>query len=63
VAKDFKKEFGALGCIDLVKVDFSLPGERERYKAQNLTKDTCDRYLTFVLRKLYELEEKRDSSK
>jgi hypothetical protein len=63
LAKAFRREFGTMTCIDLVRVDFSAPGERDRFKAQNLSKDTCDRYITFVLKNLYELEEKREAAK
>lgn len=59
LAREFRRQFGSMTCIDLVHVDFSAPGEPERFKAQNLGKDTCDKFIKFVLKYLYELEEKR----
>jgi len=62
LAKEFTKEFGTMVCIDLVGIDFSVPEQRRRYFAENITKDTCDRFVAFAVRKLYELEDKRSQS-
>ena len=62
LAKEFTKEFGTVVCIDLVGIDFSVPEQRRRYFAENITKDTCDRFVAFAVRKLYELEDKRSQS-
>jgi len=57
---DFIRRFGSPTCFDLVKMDLSDPEIRKRYVDLNITKETCDRFVSFVIEKIYELEEKRD---
>jgi hypothetical protein len=57
IANEFMRRFGSLTCIDLVKVDFSDPKVRLRPPDPSLSRDTCDRFVVFVIDKLYELEE------
>lgn len=61
IANEFIRWFGSLTCIDLVKVDFSDPKVRLRPPDPSLSRDTCDRFVVFVIDKLYELEERRES--
>ena len=58
--RDFSNRFGTLVCRDLVGLDLSDPDVRRRFLSQNLGKDTCDRFVSFAVEKLYELEKKRE---
>ena len=56
LAKDFIRQFGTTVCIDLVKMDLSDPMNLRRYRELNITRNTCDLYVSFVIDKLYELD-------
>jgi hypothetical protein len=59
LAREFIERFGAVACVELVGVDFSVPGALE--KARDTGKfEKCHEFLHFVVQKLYELEEKRE---
>jgi hypothetical protein len=63
MAREFTQRFGTLVCRDLVGLDLSDPEVRRRFQTQNLSKDTCDRFVSFVIDKLYQLEATRDLPK
>ncbi len=62
LTQDFIRQFGTTVCIDLVKMDLSDPAVRQRYIEQNIARDTCDRFVSVVIDRLYELEQKREKS-
>jgi hypothetical protein len=47
--RDFVKEFGSTDCTTLAGIDFSDPKAVERYVNERLWKNTCDRFLRFVM--------------
>jgi hypothetical protein len=53
---------GVTACIDLIGVDFSDEEAREKAKETGLTEDKCHNFVRFVVRKLYELNEKEEPS-
>jgi len=59
LAGQFRSQFGTLVCRDLVGLDLSDPQVRRRFQEENLWKGTCDIFVTFVIEKLYDLEEAR----
>jgi hypothetical protein len=59
LAGQFKSQFGTLVCRDLVGFDLSDPEVRRRFQEQNLWQDTCDIFMTFIIARLYALEEAR----
>jgi hypothetical protein len=59
IARQFMSQFGTLVCRDLVGLDLSDPQVRRRFQEQDLWKDTCDRFVTFVIARLYALEDAR----
>ncbi len=61
--REFTNRFGTLVCRDLVGLDLSDPDVRRRFLSQNLGKDTCDRFVSFAIEKLYALEEQRELPK
>jgi C_GCAxxG_C_C family probable redox protein len=56
--KSFTAKFGAIDCLDLVGVDFSEPGDYQRFRESGMPKEKCDQYVQFVIEKLYELDAK-----
>jgi hypothetical protein len=40
-------------------MDFSKPGEYQKFLESGIWKDKCERYVEFMIEKLYELEEDR----
>ncbi len=63
LATEFIQKFGSTICLELVKLDFSKPENWKKYEEENITAITCDLFVKFVLEKLYEIEEKRDTKK
>ena len=61
--REFTSRFGTLACRDLVRLDLSDPDVRRRFLSESLGKDTCDRFVSFAIEKLYTLEEKRELPK
>jgi len=59
LVKSFTEEFGAITCRDLVGLDFSQPEVYRRFLESGVWKDKCEKYVQFVIEKLYELDEKR----
>ena len=56
----FIERFGTIACGDLLGLDFSRPGAYHTFLESGIWKDKCNRYVDFVIEKLYELDEKRD---
>jgi C_GCAxxG_C_C family probable redox protein len=59
LVRSFIERFGAITCRDLVGVDFSKPEAYRAFQESGISKDKCDKYVEFVIEKLYELDEKR----
>jgi glutaredoxin 3 len=60
LVRSFIERFGAITCRDLVGVDFSKPEAYRAFQESGISKDKCDKYVEFVIEKLYELDEKRN---
>ena len=58
VVKAFIDKFGSIACLDLVGIDFSKPGEYQRFQESGISREKCDRYVQFVIEKLYEMDNK-----
>lgn len=56
----FTDKFGTIACRDLVKLDLSKPEESRLLP--EVSKDKCEKFVEFVIRKLYELDEKRSAA-
>jgi hypothetical protein len=59
LAKDFFRNFGAVSCLELTGVDFSDEKAFKEAKAGGLFEKKCDKFVAFVIEKMYELDEKR----
>ena len=56
MVRAFIEEHGGVSCIELIGVDLSVPGAREKARDSGVF-DNCGEYVSFVIRKLYEIEE------
>jgi len=61
--KGFVSRFGAISCRSLVGIDFTMPGEHQRFLQSDIRREKCYRYVDFVIRKFYELKGIRDGRK
>jgi C_GCAxxG_C_C family probable redox protein len=59
----FTEKFGSIICRDLLGLDFSNPEDYRKFQESNISKEKCDKYVQFVIEKLYEFDEKRSSLK
>jgi hypothetical protein len=53
---DFKKQFGDITCYGLLGLDFSKEGEYQRFRESGLWRETCEKYIQFIVEKLYQYE-------
>jgi len=59
VVTEFNQQFGDITCQGLVNMDFSKPGEYQNFLASGIWKDKCEKYVAFMIEKLYALESDR----
>jgi hypothetical protein len=57
LVRDFTKQFGNITCRGLLRLDFSKPGEYQKFVESGVWKDTCEKYGRYVIEKLYEFED------
>ncbi len=62
MAVSFRERFGAIACYDLLGLDFSVPGAYQQFLESGVWEDKCNRYVEFVIEKLYELDARRGSA-
>jgi glutaredoxin 3 len=63
LVRDFTEKFGTIICRDLIGLDFSKPEAYRQFQESNISKEKCDKYVQFVIEKLYEFDEKRSIAK
>ena len=61
LVRDFTEKFGSIICRDLLGLDFSRPEEYLKFQESDISKEKCDKFVQFVIEKLYELDEKHSS--
>lgn len=54
--KDFSRKFGDITCANLIRMDFSKPGEYDRFRASGIWKHKCERYVQYAVERLYAFE-------
>jgi len=59
LVRDFAKQFGDITCRGLLGLDFSKPGEYQKFLGSGVWKDTCEKYVQYVIEKLYEFENEK----
>ena len=58
LVRSFTDKFGSIICRDLLGFDFSDTEAARRFRESGMWKEKCDKYVQFVIEKLYELYEK-----
>jgi hypothetical protein len=59
IVTEFNRTFGDITCQGLIGMDFSKPGEYGKFLKSGIWKDTCEKYVTFMIEKLYAFEDHR----
>jgi len=57
LVKDFQDKFGDITCAALLGIDFSDPGAYQGFHESGIWKDKCNKYVEFIIEKLYEFED------
>lgn len=55
----FSQQFGDITCRGLLGIDFSKQGEYKKFIESGMWKDKCERYIQFIIEKLYEFDNER----
>jgi len=58
LVKSFTEKFGTITCRDLLGIDFSDPEALRQFRESGIWKEKCNRYVEFVIEKLYKLNKK-----
>ena len=57
IVSEFNQHFGDITCRGLIDMDFSKPGEYQNFLESGIWKEKCEKYVEFMIDKLYALEE------
>jgi hypothetical protein len=63
LVRDFTKQFGDITCRGLLGLDFSKPGEYQKFLESGVWKEKCEKYLQYTIEKLYEFEDDKSADK
>jgi C_GCAxxG_C_C family probable redox protein len=63
LVRSFNDKFGDISCGDLLGIDFSKPGEYQRFRDSGIWKEKCEKYIQFIIEKLYEFEDDKSANK
>jgi C_GCAxxG_C_C family probable redox protein len=61
LVRHFTKQFGDITCRGLLGIDFSKPGEYQKFRESGVSKDKCEKYIQYIIEKLYEFEDEKDA--
>jgi C_GCAxxG_C_C family probable redox protein len=61
LVRDFTKQFGDITCRGLLGLDFSKPGEYQKFLESGVWKEKCEKYVQYTIEKLYEFEDEKDA--
>ena len=56
---DFTGQFGDITCRGLLGIDFNVPGAYQQFRESGRTKDTCEKYVLYIIEKLFDFEENK----
>lgn len=59
IVAEFNRHFGDITCKGLIGIDFAKSGEYQRFLTSGIWKDKCEKYIGFVIEKLYEFEDQK----
>lgn len=57
LVRDFQEKFGDITCAGLLGIDFSKPDAYQEFRESGVWKDKCNKYIEFIVEKLYEFED------
>jgi len=57
IVSEFNQEVGGITCRGLIGLDFSKPGVYKEFLDAGIWKEKCEKYVEFMIDKLYALEE------
>jgi len=60
LVKSFIQRFGAVTCIGLTGIDFADEKSVKQARESGLFENKCQKFVQFIIEKLYELEDKRN---
>jgi hypothetical protein len=63
LVRDFTKQFGDITCRGLLGLDFSKPGEYQKFLESGVWKEKCEKYVQYTIEKLYEFEDEKSVDK
>ena len=63
LVRDFTKQFGDITCCGLLGLDFSKPGEYQKFLESGVWKEKCEKYVQYTIEKLYEFEGEKSADK
>jgi len=63
LVRHFTKQFGDITCRGLLGLDFSKPGEYLKFRESGVSKEKCEKYVQYVIEKLYEFEDDINADK
>jgi len=61
LVREFQERFGNITCAGLLGIDFSKPGGYQAFRESGVWKEKCNRYVEFIIERLYELEDGKDT--
>ncbi len=54
---DFTRQFGDITCRGLLGLDFNVPGAYQKFRESGRAKDTCEKYVLYIIEKLFSFED------
>lgn len=57
LVRDFQEKFGEITCQGLIGIDFNKPEAYQAFLSSGKAKETCERFVLYVIEKLYAFEE------
>ena len=61
--KYMRKGYHNITCAGLLGIDFSKPGGYQVFRESGVWKEKCNRYVEFIIERLYELEDGKGTEK
>ncbi len=59
IVSEFNQHFGDITCEGLIGIDFAKPGEYQKFLESGIWKEKCEKYVEFIIEKLYEFEDQK----
>ncbi len=63
LVRDFTQVFGDITCRGLLGLDFTKPGEYQKFRESGVWKDTCEKYIQYIITKLYDFVREKETDR